>query len=311
MFGASAILPALLIVLACGVILVAALVGLVVGVVLLFFKRNATAKFFLGSSIAYLILLGYLFYPALLPRHERPRVVGVIDLSKGDNLKMIFDGGLRPYRLQGLESDCCVFDKATLTVIVPNADPVTFKVDRASIQLLDQNQISSIDLFGLNTSVPEAVALTKSICQAWHLPTTGLDAAVAHLGATPAVGKGWGSDWNQPGIRAHLAFQPLYYLPLFSIRNVGGYVNVSFQLGDHFHGMKFLTGPIQPPPGYENVSMAPPPRVVVRGTGAIERLEIFFWVFLALTLVVIGVGAVYLLRAGSKVFSRQFRAQRE
>jgi hypothetical protein len=308
MFGADAIFPALLILLVCGAITVGALLGVLLGTFFLFRNRRTLGLALLVPSVGYLALLTYLYIPTLDAPREAPSSVGIIDLREGDNLKMIFDGGLHPYRLQGLESSCCVFDKATVTVIVPHASPFTIKVDRASIQLLDGNQIASIDLFGLNTSVPEAVSLTKNICGAWNVSTTGLDDAVAHLGTVPATGKGWGMEFNQPKIRAQVTFQPLYYNPLFYWDNVGGYVNVTLILGDHYNGMKFLTGPIQPPPGYENISMAPPPRVVaLPGLGS--RVRIFLWGNVLLVLGLVCFGLFYILRPSKQCQSAQPRNQ--
>jgi hypothetical protein len=178
---------------------------------------------------------------------------GTIDFRQPANLKMVFDGGLRPYRLQGLENSCCVFDKATLTVILPNSSPFTLSVSSGNINVLAENEISSLDLFGLYTSVPEAVNLTKTICRAWRVSTTGLDQAAANLGTIPDFTKGWGQEVDLPAIRAQVIFRPIYYFD-----HVGGFVNVAFTCGDHFNGVKFLTKPIQPPPGYENISMDPP-----------------------------------------------------
>jgi hypothetical protein len=274
MFGTEAIFPAFLILLVCAAISVGALVGVILGLFFLVRARRNLGLILLVPSAIYLTLLGYLLIPNFTPQHEAPSATGIIDLRQGDNLKMIFDGGLRPYRLQGLESSCCVFDKASLTVILPNAAPFTFKVDRASIQVLDGNEIVSIDLFGPNTSVPEAENLTKTICTAWNVPATGLDDAVAHMGTVPDTGKGWGTEFNQPEIRAQVTFNPLFYNPLFNLNNVGGHVNVTLILGDHYHGVKFLKSPIQPPPGYESISMAPPPRVVAF-PGLDNRLRIF------------------------------------
>jgi hypothetical protein len=114
MFGADAIFPALLILLACGAISVAALLGVLLGLYFLLRNRRTLGLILLIPSATYLSLLIYLFIPTLTPHHEAPVSVGIIDLRQGDNLKMIFDGGLRPYRLQGLESQCCVFEKATV-----------------------------------------------------------------------------------------------------------------------------------------------------------------------------------------------------
>jgi hypothetical protein len=186
--------------------------------------------------------------------HAYSEQVGTIDLRQGNNLKMIFDGGLRPYRLQGLESQSCVFDEAALTVILPNTSSFQFHANRASIHVLAENEIDVIDLFGEDTTVPEAANLVREICTAWKLPTTGLDESIAHLGTMPDVGKGWGTELDQPDIRANVILKPLYYPS-----SVGAYVNITFHLGKHPHGMNFLTKPIQPPSGYEKVSMDPPP----------------------------------------------------
>lgn len=294
MFGAEAIFPALVILLTCGVIAVSTLGSLILGLVLLFFNQRL-GLMIVTPSAAYLALLLYFVTPILFPPpSSSPVSLGTVDFRQGGNLKMIFDGGLRPYRLQGLETDCCVFGKASLTVIVPHGSPFKFAVDRASIQVLDGNEIESIDLFGLNTSVPEAVALTKRICQAWNVPTTGLDDAIAHLGTRPDIGKGWGADFNQPKIRAHMTLKPLYYL-----YSVGAYVNVTFRLGDRYEGVKFLTAPIQPPPGYENVSMNPPPRVPA-DPGFERRLQILVGGTGVLILGLVGEGLYYFLRLRNK-----------
>ncbi|MEO6848420.1 MAG: hypothetical protein ABI254_14285, partial [Chthoniobacterales bacterium] len=112
----------------------------------------------------------------------------------------------------------------------------------------------SIELYGENTTVPEAVSLTKKICQAWGVSTEGLDDTAAHLGTMPGDSLGWGHEFNLPGISAQVIFKPLYYFT-----HLGGYVNIVIQCGKYPNGVKFLKGPIQPPAGYENVSMEPPP----------------------------------------------------
>jgi hypothetical protein len=178
---------------------------------------------------------------------------GTIDFRQGANLKMIFDGGLRPYRLQGLESRCCVFDNAVLSIILPNCSPVTFPANSASIDVLAGNEIDSMDLFGEYMDVRQAVALTDVVCNAWHLPTTGLDDVAANLGTMPGDSRGWGTELDQPGLRAHISFKPIY------LDHVKAYVNLSFRCGTYAHLMEFLTKPIEPPAGYENVSMDPRP----------------------------------------------------
>jgi hypothetical protein len=179
---------------------------------------------------------------------------GIIDLRQSANLKMIFDGGLRPYRVDGLENSSCAFDKARLEVIVPNASPFTFTADRGSINVLADDGISSIDLFGNYTTVADAAALVKSICSAWNVPSTGLDQTLQALGSTSAANRGWGQEYNASGIRARVMFKPLN-----DYNHLEAYVNVSFDIAAPPGGAKFLTTPIQPPPGYENVSMTPPP----------------------------------------------------
>ena len=299
MFGAEAIFPALLILLGCAVLAAAAFGCLILGLILLFGKRRGLGLICLTPSAAYLLVLVYVFAPRPAP-HPAPVAVGTIDLRQGTNLKMIFDGGLRPYRLQGLESRCCVFGETSLTVILPHASPFEFKTDRASIDVLAGNEIDSIDLFGENTTVPEAVALTKQICKAWGIPPTGLDDAVAHLGAMPGDSEGWGTEFNQPGIRAWVTFKPLYYNPLFyPLNNVGAFVNAGFILGDHPHGMKFLTQPIQPPPGYESVSMNPPPRVIAF-PGQRHRFEVLKWATAGYALLIV-LGCPLVLHSASQM----------
>ncbi|MEO6846717.1 MAG: hypothetical protein ABI254_05635, partial [Chthoniobacterales bacterium] len=67
-----------------------------------------------------------------------------IDLRQPPTLKMLFDGGLRPYRLQGLESLRCDTRKYKFRLILPTASPVDFPVNRSSFSLLADNVVSSI-----------------------------------------------------------------------------------------------------------------------------------------------------------------------
>jgi hypothetical protein len=136
--------------------------------------------------------------------------IGTIDFRQGANLKMIFDGGLRPYRLQGLESNTCVFDKAVVTVIFPDTAPVTFQAQSASMDLLAGNEIYGLDLFGEYMEVPQAVALAKAICSSWHQPSAELDAVAANLGTMPGDSEGWGASLNKPEFSAHFTFKPTY-----------------------------------------------------------------------------------------------------
>jgi len=191
-----------------------------------------------------------------LAAQDTPVGYGTIDLRQPANLKMIFDGGLRPWRLQGLEKSCCVVEESYITVILPNAAPFTIHVRGADFHVLAGNELSTIDLFGVNTSLPEAVAITKIVCNAWGVSTKGLDESAYQIEHGPQFGDhGWGQTFDQPKIRSQVMFNPLYYF-----KSVGAYVNLGFDLGDHFNGMKFLTNSIQPPSGYENVAMDPPPR---------------------------------------------------
>ena len=210
------------------------------------------AKFSRSCFLLGIALAAFLSFSCFRLDADTP-ATGTIDLRQPANLKMIFDGGLRPYRLQGLESSSCVIDRTNITVILPDASPFMFEADRGSFSILAGNDIYGIDLFGLYTDVPDAVQLAKNICSAAQISSNGLDEVAANLGNKPSD-KYWTQYRDSGQIHFQITFRPMYYFD-----HVGAYVNIGFHCGDHYHGMKFLTKPIQPPPGYENVSMDPPP----------------------------------------------------
>jgi hypothetical protein len=209
------------------------------------FKRRLI--FTLAYGLAFLAIGSYRSRADTIPS-------GTIDLSQPANLKMVFDGGLRPYRLQGLESSTCNIMRTNITVIFPNASSFAFEVQGGSFSVLNGNDLSGMDLFGVYTTVPDAVTLTKTICQAGGMSSKGLDDTIAHLGTMPGSSPGWGNRFRRANLDFQVTFQPMYYFD-----HVGAQVCLFVHFGNYSHGMKFLTKPIQPPPGYENVSMDPPP----------------------------------------------------
>jgi len=178
----------------------------------------------------------------------------VIDLRQGDNLKIIFDAGLRPWRTRALEKrECGIAHEELVSLILPNGEQVELDVGRASFDVLQGNQLSEAAFFGVTESTPHAVRRVKEICRAARLSDEGLDQIANHLGAHPDTRKRWSQAGMINNVRLWITFYPMWF------RNpVEAQVWVFVQWSHGGGPMKFLSVPIKPPPGYEDVSMDEP-----------------------------------------------------
>src|SRR5258708_738839 len=100
-----------------------------------------------------------------------------VDFSKSDNLKAVFDAGLRPWRYPG-ELGRCELGKENITVILSGNVNFPISIDFAQIHVLDQNQISEIDLTTDFIEFPQAARQIHNLCQAVGIPTKEFDAYV-------------------------------------------------------------------------------------------------------------------------------------
>lgn len=176
----------------------------------------------------------------------------LIDFSESDNLKVLFDAGLRPSRVLGLESQECEIGTARLAIRLPGSPEFDIDIERASFDILRGNAIASARFFGVDEPVPLAVERVKRICAAMGLSTEGLDALVGNLGTAIDPKKRWHRSRRRNGVQASVTFYPMFYR-----RGVEVQTWVGIQWLRRTGEYHLLEEPIQPPPGYEHVLMDP------------------------------------------------------
>jgi len=213
------------------------------------------------KSIFYLFfVLGATFQFAAAA--DAPAVIHTVDFRQTDNLKAIFDAGIRPTRVLGLESEDCEFGKERLRFLLPgNLD---FSVDSEScdVSVLAENKIVSIALYAPQMKLAEGIEYTRKVATELGMDTKDLDQKKIDDGSRDYVDKlpAW-SGYLAKGnieIQLRLEYARTRYIAFTELR-----VGISWdQPGSITHP---LMDPIQPPPGYENVSMDPPPPIPSTG----------------------------------------------
>jgi len=184
-------------------------------------------------------------FVATSARAENP-----IDFSTSDNLKAVYDAGYRPWR-NGFDS--CHLDHVKVSVILPENGQFSLSAEMADFSVLAGNQLNSADFIGEVTSTEEAVTKTREICSELGVSTDGLDQAVPTFADRTSKASIWGKPGKKGDISIYVTLDLLYF-----IDHIGAKVYVSLQWKRIGNSMKFLTNPVQPPPGYENASMDPP-----------------------------------------------------
>ncbi len=175
-----------------------------------------------------------------------------VDLRQDNNLKAFFDGGLRPWRLPGLENYTCVLMNEDFRILLPGNTSVRLQPEMVQISVLAKNEIDRIDITYHTKPRLEADKDMKQICHDLQLPTDG---------SNNITGRDRDGDWGaikviNDRLSVHVGLQTA---PTLTVNNAMLWVVIEWKYPDA--SMKFLTGPIQPPPGYENVSMDEPARV--------------------------------------------------
>jgi hypothetical protein len=187
-----------------------------------------------------------------------------IDFSKSTNLKAVYDAGLRPWRVRSDEISTLLITDQLVRVIAPNGKAFTISVEIGDFDVLSENQLSTADFISQPTSLEKALLLAKESCQALGINTTRGDgmgsiddkaAEFASLGNQTPVPQFWNGRSEVNGIRYSVTLHPM-----FGYKETFAKVYVTLDFYQRGKPMKFLTEPIKPPPGYENVSMERPPR---------------------------------------------------
>jgi hypothetical protein len=177
-----------------------------------------------------------------------------IDFTKGHNLKEVFDAGVQPWRLQGLEGSQCIVTNQEVSFLFTDSKPFSLNAQIATFKVLAGNELTGMDVISEVMPFQDAVNKTQEIYDDLGMDKKPLDDFIAGLGKVVYQRLYWGGHVQKDDQRIQVTFTPLA-TPNFDTAKV--YVTVDF--GPFGQPMKFLTGPIQPPPGYENVSMDPPP----------------------------------------------------
>jgi hypothetical protein len=173
-----------------------------------------------------------------------------LDLSQSDNLKAFFDAGLRPWRMPGLESDECVLMNENLQIILPGKLSFHLQTEMVTISVLVGNQLQHLDITCPSQPMSQAASDIRQICQDLQISTDGLDDFAAGK-----RGIAWGGIKTSGGIMVQVRLQSEP-----SLSGPAAMITAFIEWKIPNATMRFLTSPIQPPPGYENVSMDPPPR---------------------------------------------------
>lgn len=187
-----------------------------------------------------------------------------IDFSKSTNLKVVYDAGLRPWRVRPDEISNLHITDQSVRVIAPNGAAFTMSVQIGNFGILAENQLSKADFISQPTSLEEALRQAKNVAKALGIDISrgdgmgGLDekaSEFAALGDQSAAPQSWRGQSEINGVRYGVTLNPL-----FGLGETRGKVYVTIDFYERGKPMKFLAEPIKPPPGYENVSMEPPPR---------------------------------------------------
>ena len=174
----------------------------------------------------------------------------VVDLSKSDNLKTIFDAGVRPWRMPGLEDDSCMLENINVKFLLPEELGFSLQTDVFVIKVLEGNQLARFDITCKTKSFAESGSDIRKVCKDLGISTDGLDLFLAGKG-----GLGWRGtkQINKMNIDIMIESEPSVSGPAAALS-----CDIEWNIPDS--SMRFLSSPIQPPAGYENVSMDPPPR---------------------------------------------------
>ena len=187
-----------------------------------------------------------------------------IDFSKSSNLKAVYDAGLRPWRVRTDEISSLHVTDQSIRVIAPNGGSFTMSVQIGDFGVLAENQLSKADFISQPTSLQEAVGQAKEAAQALGIDIARGDGMAglvqkasefAALGDQSSAPQSWRGQSEINGVRYGVTLNPL-----FGLNETRGKVYITLDFYQRGKPMRFLTEPIKPPSGYENVSMEPPPR---------------------------------------------------
>jgi hypothetical protein len=176
-----------------------------------------------------------------------------IDLRKTADLKMLYDGGLRPGRKQGQETSILNFDADRLTVTLPDNQFLSLKIERGYCDVGGEEKLAELMLEGEPIPLDEGLALAKAICEMMGAPVEKLNQVKTQAMARPNATEIWSVERQlSKGVEMRLTLQPM--MVITEQRHIAK-LTVSF----NWEGIAQVgIGPRKPPAGYEQFPMVRP-----------------------------------------------------
>lgn len=189
-----------------------------------------------------------------------PKQIGNLVLDDQLTLLDVFASGLRPYRVT---VNRCEVDSASLRLEFPNGTgPVIIDVSHVSFAVDRKDRIRRMELSTEAKGVAAAADDLRRLGAVLRLDLDGLDAAVLRAEpSNPRWPDTWTQVWSGKRATARLAFQPMTYFSSDATkghREMRAIAHFTFEWEQTEIGPTFRRDPIQPPKGYEHVSMEVP-----------------------------------------------------
>jgi hypothetical protein len=208
---------------------------------------------------------------------------GTIDLTGNVNLKMVFDGGLRPTQTPGLETMSCQIENAKVNIIFPGNRVINILVEDGNFDVDADENLTAIDFYGPFQPLNDAINQAEAICQVLSLNPGNLETLRANPGSWEnPEHSGWGGTFDTEEHRTQFVLRRQA-----RFQEVGADIIFDYRWHHPSKLVKMRTTPIEPPAGYENFSMKPPPwhptgpaypplsfdQAVAVGKKALEKIE--------------------------------------
>jgi hypothetical protein len=206
---------------------------------------SANAWALLMKMMRLSLLCGISIFATLNSNGQAP-----IDFRSGDNLKAVYDAGYRPWRDS---PDSCNLDHVNISVVLPENARLSLKCKMAGFTALTGDQLSGANFLSEFMHTSEAAAKIREVCQSLGISTAGLEQAMAGSNLNSAGISAWGGQTQKGGIAIQVILNHFTY-----VNPIQWKIYVVLQWKHTGIPTKFLTGPIQPPRGYENASMEAP-----------------------------------------------------
>jgi hypothetical protein len=211
--------------------------------------------------------LRFLFLMAILVFATRaagaPDEILTLDLSRSQDLLAVYESGLRPFRINPIEHTLRV-EEARMEILFPGVKRFELEVSIASLSVMAENKLSSVNLISQMMKLDEAQAVTEQICAAFEMPATGLAEFIAMVKAArtnpAAAPKGSPRSWTSFHIKRAGFHYGISCVPYGGWDFTFATIYISAQFHEKGKPMRFLTEPIKPPPGFEHVSLERVPR---------------------------------------------------